>query len=65
MADLEDTGYLDKPHTSSGRVPSDRGYRFYVDGLMPGRGLLPMSPEPSNLCSAPRCGMSSRSSGKP
>lgn len=39
MADLEDTGYLDKPHTSSGRVPSDRGYRFYVDELMPKKGL--------------------------
>jgi heat-inducible transcriptional repressor len=39
MADLEDTGYLDKPHTSSGRVPSDRGYRLYVDELMPERGL--------------------------
>lgn len=41
MADLEETGYLDKPHTSSGRVPSDRGYRFYVDQLMPNRGLSP------------------------
>lgn len=39
MADLEDTGYLDKPHTSSGRVPSDRGYRFYVDELMPRKKL--------------------------
>lgn len=39
MADLEETGYLDKPHTSSGRVPSDRGYRFYVDELMPRKGL--------------------------
>ncbi len=39
MADLEETGYLDKPHASSGRVPSDRGYRFYVDELMPDRGL--------------------------
>jgi heat-inducible transcriptional repressor len=34
MADLEEMGYLDKPHTSSGRVPSDRGYRVYVDELM-------------------------------
>ncbi len=34
MADLEEMGYLDKPHTSSGRVPSDRGYRIYVDELM-------------------------------
>jgi heat-inducible transcriptional repressor len=36
---LEETGYLDKPHTSSGRIPSDRGYRFYVDELMPTTGL--------------------------
>lgn len=35
MADLEDQGYLEQPHTSAGRVPSDKGYRFYVDFLMP------------------------------
>lgn len=34
MADLEEMGYLDKPHTSAGRVPSELGYRFYVDSLM-------------------------------
>lgn len=34
MAYLEETGYLDKPHTSAGRVPSSLGYRFYVDELM-------------------------------
>ncbi|MEE0943918.1 MAG: heat-inducible transcriptional repressor HrcA [Clostridia bacterium] len=34
MADLEDMGYLVKPHTSAGRVPSDIGYRFYVNSLM-------------------------------
>jgi heat-inducible transcriptional repressor len=34
MADLEELGYLEQPHTSAGRVPSDRGYRFYVDRLM-------------------------------
>ena len=34
MATLEDEGYLDQPHTSAGRVPSDRGYRYYVDHLM-------------------------------
>ncbi len=34
MASLEETGYLDKPHTSAGRVPSSMGYRFYVDELM-------------------------------
>ncbi len=35
MAELEDMGYLDKPHTSAGRMPSGRGYRFYVDSLFP------------------------------
>lgn len=34
MADLEDLGYIEQPHTSAGRVPSDLGYRYYVDCLM-------------------------------
>ncbi|MEK3934142.1 heat-inducible transcriptional repressor HrcA [Sporosarcina sp. FSL W7-1349] len=34
MADLEEMGYLEKPHTSSGRVPSEQGYRYYVDHLL-------------------------------
>ncbi|MCZ6631800.1 MAG: heat-inducible transcriptional repressor HrcA [bacterium] len=34
MADLEEKGYLYQPHTSAGRAPSDKGYRFYVDRLM-------------------------------
>lgn len=34
MADLEESGYLQQPHTSAGRIPSDKGYRFYVDVLM-------------------------------
>lgn len=34
MADLEDLGYLEQPHTSAGRVPSDKGYRYYVDEIM-------------------------------
>jgi heat-inducible transcriptional repressor len=34
LADLEALGYLEKPHTSAGRVPTDRGYRFYVDTLV-------------------------------
>lgn len=33
MADLEELGFLEQPHTSAGRVPSDRGYRFYVDSM--------------------------------
>lgn len=34
MADLEELGYIIQPHTSAGRIPSDKGYRFYVDQLM-------------------------------
>ena len=34
MADLEERGYILQPHTSAGRIPSDKGYRFYVDSLM-------------------------------
>lgn len=34
MSDLEDMGYILQPHTSAGRIPSDKGYRFYVDMLM-------------------------------
>ena len=34
MSDLEEMGYILQPHTSAGRIPSDKGYRFYVDSLM-------------------------------
>src|SRR6266566_8525352 len=34
LAELEELGYLQQPHTSAGRVPTDRGYRFYVDQLL-------------------------------
>src|SRR5512142_1333113 len=40
MADLEALGYLDHPHTSAGRVPTDEGYRVYVDSM----GLQPLAP---------------------
>ena len=33
MSDLEDMGYIIQPHTSAGRIPSDKGYRFYVDQI--------------------------------
>lgn len=39
MADLEDLGYLAQPHTSAGRQPTDKGYRYYVDHLMPAEPL--------------------------
>ncbi|MCE5189645.1 MAG: heat-inducible transcriptional repressor HrcA [Eubacteriales bacterium] len=34
MADLEELGYLEQPHTSAGRIPSDKAYRLYVDQMM-------------------------------
>ncbi len=34
MADLEELGYIVQPHTSAGRIPSDKGYRLYVDQMM-------------------------------
>ena len=39
MAALEDLGYLEKTHISSGRVPSENGYRYYVDNLMEPRKI--------------------------
>jgi len=37
LAHLEDEGYVQQPHTSAGRIPTDRGYRFYVDLLLESR----------------------------
>jgi heat-inducible transcriptional repressor len=34
MADLEELGFLSQPHTSAGRIPTDKGYRFFVDALL-------------------------------
>src|SRR5262245_6182935 len=47
MADLEDMGYLTHPHTSAGRVPTDKAYRFYVDHLerVPWVGAAEPAPE--------------------
>ncbi|NNU83036.1 heat-inducible transcriptional repressor HrcA [Geobacillus sp. BMUD] len=39
MADLEELGYIEKTHVSSGRVPSEKGYRYYVDHLLPPQRL--------------------------
>ncbi len=41
MSDLEEMGYLTHPHTSAGRVPSDKAYRLYVDDMMKKRELSP------------------------
>lgn len=39
MADLEDLGFLQQPHTSAGRIPTDRGYRYFINHLMKSRAL--------------------------
>lgn len=41
MSDLEDMGYLTHPHTSAGRVPSDKAYRLYVNTMMPKHDISP------------------------
>ncbi len=48
MADLEELGFLEKPHSSAGRVPSQQGYRYYVDHLL----------SPHRLTVAERAGLS-------
>ena len=40
MAEMAEMGYLVQPHTSSGRIPTDRGYRYYVDQLMQSEDIL-------------------------
>ena len=40
MADLEEMGYILQPHTSAGRIPSDMGYRLYVDMMMKEKELI-------------------------
>src|SRR6185295_16427953 len=42
MADLEELGYIASPHTSAGRIPTPKGYRFFVDSLMVVKALQPV-----------------------
>lgn len=49
MADLEDLGFLEQPHTSSGRIPSDRGYRTFVDSILQAKDLPTVSDEVQQL----------------
>ena len=39
LVELEELGYIEQPHTSSGRIPTDKGYRFYIDSLMKRQSL--------------------------
>lgn len=42
MSDLEEEGYIEQPHTSAGRIPSAKGYRYFVDNLMEREKLTPL-----------------------
>src|SRR5688500_12505823 len=53
MADLEEMGYLVQPHTSAGRVPTDKAYRFYVESR----------PPPSSARATPHATLPTRRSG--
>ena len=46
MGELEELGFVEQPHTSAGRVPTDKGYRYYVDNLL---GVLSLSNEDLRL----------------
>src|SRR5918993_3526185 len=46
LARLEEQGYVRQPHTSAGRVPTDLGYRAYVDQLLTERRSAPTAPHP-------------------
>src|ERR1700681_3818939 len=50
MSDLEELGFVSSPHTSAGRVPTERGYRFFVDTLL--KLETPSAPAVSELARA-------------
>lgn len=46
MARLEEMGYIAQPYTSAGRIPTDKGYRFYVNGVTEQANVVPATPPP-------------------
>ena len=56
LAVLEENGLLAHPHTSAGRVPTDAGYRYYVDRLLPARAQPRSGSRWSAARSTRRCG---------
>lgn len=60
MADLEEMGFLASPHTSAGRIPTDKAYRFYVDSLLEVRNFAQDEQEEIRK----RCSLSGRDLGK-
>jgi heat-inducible transcriptional repressor len=57
MADLEDLGYLVQPHTSAGRVPTDKAYRYYVDSFPPASAPAPATGAATTLPTRRRSGI--------
>jgi heat-inducible transcriptional repressor len=57
MADLEELGYLVQPHTSAGRVPTDKAYRHYVDSFPPASSAAPATPAATTLPTRRRSGI--------
>jgi heat-inducible transcriptional repressor len=51
MAELEHLGFINQPHTSAGRVPTDKGYRFYVNSLAGEKSSAHLPP----VCTMPAC----------
>ncbi|HKX72566.1 MAG TPA: transcriptional regulator [Candidatus Saccharimonadales bacterium] len=51
MSRLEEMGYIAQPHTSAGRIPTDKGYRFYVN-LLHGDTMLPLTDRPNKAISS-------------
>ncbi|MCM2357571.1 MAG: heat-inducible transcriptional repressor HrcA [Geobacteraceae bacterium] len=60
MADLEELGFLASPHTSAGRVPTDKAYRFYVDSLLEVRNIAREEQEEIRK----RCSLAGRDPGE-
>ena len=61
MADLEELGYIASPHTSAGRVPTPKGYRFFVDTPDGGEAARPTARSSGSKASSPPTGRSSSS----
>ena len=70
MAALEEEGYIAQPHTSAGRVPTDKGYRLFVDRLSTVKPLsscrAPRDRAVPRRCARPRrCGVANRPATRP
>ncbi len=49
MSSLTERGYIDQPHTSAGRIPTDKGYRYYVNHRLEAMGSIPTEVYPESI----------------